>query len=89
MPPKRKSDAADPNAARNKFQKRGDLPILENKTQFDCVLRVGHKRWDLHKAILISRSGRFAELLSESGKVCLRLTSLFLLSLYVFVDTVG
>lgn len=70
MPPKRKRDTTDLDAARMKFRNRGDLGLLKLRNQFDCVLKVGDERLELHKAILISRSGRFRKLLAKTGKVC-------------------
>lgn len=88
MPPKRENDNPDPSAARKKFKKRGDLGIFNLATQSDCALMVEDERLLVHKALLISRSGLFKKLLAKTGKVCLRITWLFLLCLCPFPDTV-
>lgn len=79
----------DPNAARKKFKKRGDLGIFNLATQSDCALMIEDERLLVHKALLISRSGLFKKLLAKTGKVCLRTTGLFLLCMSVFADTVA
>lgn len=89
MPPKRESDNPDPNAARKKFKKRGDLGIFNLATQSDCALMVEDERLLVHKALLISRSGLFKKLLAKTGKVCRRVTSLLLPCVYVVANTVA